>query len=268
MVKLSAPVARRLAIERVRRQLQARSWPRLQMMLLVALTGGSGLLISFGLLHAGLESMAVRYPLALAGAYLVFLLLVWLWLRTHAQDWVDGGWGDLASDVPLGGGSAPSPGAPSLPPLRSGGGGDFAGGGAHGGFDDLAASSTAVADESLGAPMKAAGEVAEAVGGGDEVGAVVLVVVLALGLALASLYVVYIAPVLFAEVLVDGALSYALLRHLRGHDPQHWLSSAVRRTVWPFVITAAVLCAVGAGFAAYAPGATSIGQVMHHSRAR
>jgi hypothetical protein len=91
-------------------------------------------------------------------------------------------------------------------------------------------------------------------------------VALAIGIALASLYVVYVAPILFAEVLVDGALSYALFRHLRGQDPQHWLSSTVRRTAVPFAATAVFLVAVGAAMAAYAPGAKSVGQVLQHAR--
>lgn len=39
-------------------------------------------------------------------------------------------------------------------------------------------------------------------------------IALAVGLALASLYVVCIAPMLFAAVLVDGALSHALFRRM------------------------------------------------------
>ncbi|TCO96867.1 hypothetical protein EV684_1284 [Rubrivivax gelatinosus] len=46
------------------------------MALLVALTGGFGLLASFTLLRLGLDSMALRYPLALAFAYLFFLFLI------------------------------------------------------------------------------------------------------------------------------------------------------------------------------------------------
>ena len=55
------------------------------MTLLVVLTGGAGLLASFVLLHLGVDSMAVRYPLAVTIAYAVFLLLLWLWLRTKAE---------------------------------------------------------------------------------------------------------------------------------------------------------------------------------------
>ena len=96
------------------------SFPRLQMMLLVALTGGFGLLASFTLLHLGVSSMALRYPLALAFAYAFFLFLIWLWLRTNAQDYLDAS--DLTDLLPEA--------TPSLGQMRSGGGGDFGGGGA------------------------------------------------------------------------------------------------------------------------------------------
>ena len=95
--------------------------------------------------------------------------------------------------------------------------------------------------------------------------AVVLAVGLVTGMVVAAFYLVYIAPVLLAEVLVDGALSYALFRHLRGLDPQHWLSSAVRRTVLPFAVTAVFLVAAGAAMTAYAPGAKSLGQVLERA---
>ena len=65
---------------------------------------------------------------------------------------------------------------------------------------------------------------------------------------------------------VDGALSYALFRHLRGQDPRHWLSSTLRHTALPFVATAVFLAAVGGAMAAYVPEATSVGQVIEHAR--
>jgi hypothetical protein len=84
----------------------------------------------------------------------------------------------------------------------------------------------------------------------------------------ASLYVIYIAPLLFAEVLVDGAISYALYRHLRGEDPHHWLVTAIRRSLLPFVATAVFMGIAGAGMGAYAPGALSIGEVVRHAPAK
>ncbi|CAN7535024.1 hypothetical protein LJR039_003682 [Pseudorhodoferax sp. LjRoot39] len=143
--------------------------------------------------------------------------------------------------------------------MQSGGGGDFGGGGASAAFDGPSAD---------GAPLGALGDAASAAAEGDELAVPLLAIALAVGLALASLYVVYIAPVLFAEVLVDGALSYALFRHLRGQDPAHWLASTVRRTVLPFAATAVFVALVGAAMAAYAPGAQSIGQVMAHAARR
>jgi hypothetical protein len=235
----------RLMTERLSRD----SFPRLQMALIVALTGGFGLLASFVLLQLGLGAMALRYPIALCCAYGFFLFLVWLWLRTNAADHLD--LLDFADALPPLTGRAPG--------LQSGGGGDFGGGGASAAFDGPSAD---------GAPMGRLGDAASAAAEGEELAVPLLAIALAIGLALASLYVVYIAPVLFAEVLVDGALSYALFRHLRGQDPAHWLSSTVRRTVLPFAGTAVFVALVGAAMAAYAPGAQSIGQVLAHAARR
>lgn len=75
------------------------------------------------------------------------------------------------------------------------------------------------------------GKAAESVGDADELAIPILVIVLAIGLAVASLYVVYIAPALFAELIVDGVLSYALFRHLRSEDSPLWVTSGYA-TLW------------------------------------
>ncbi|MES2940239.1 MAG: hypothetical protein V4864_21345 [Pseudomonadota bacterium] len=244
---------RSLAIQQIRDRLVRDSFPRMQMTLLVSLTGAAGLLASFSLLHLGLHSMAARYPLALCVAYLFFLVLVWLWLRTNAKDYLDVP--DLPSVFPVGGGSGFSPG------MQSGGGGDFGGGGASGDFEGAAAAWDSAADTS----GSAAGDALGAVAGSDDAAVPLVVIALVVGLALASLYIVYIAPILFAEVLVDSGLSYALLRRLRKHDEQSWLVSAFKRTAIPFAATALFLAVVGAAMAFYAPGAASIGQVMKYA---
>ncbi len=53
-------LTRSAAVIRLRHQLERESFPRLQMGLIVALTGAVGWLCSFGLLHAGVTGMAVR----------------------------------------------------------------------------------------------------------------------------------------------------------------------------------------------------------------
>lgn len=248
-------LTRSLAIIRVQRQLEQDAYPRLQMGLIVALTGASGWLLSALLLALGMDQMALRYPAALGGAYLVFLGLLWLWLGTQAQDY------DLLPDVvdmalPRGG-----QGCASDAPLTSGGSGDFAGGGASGHFDAPAA---LPADEP--GVLSAVGDAVGSVGDADEFAIPLLAIALAIGLAFASLYVVYLAPALFAELLFDGVLSYTLYRRLRHADSSHWLSTAFRRTVLPFALTAVFVALVGAGLAAYAPGAHTLGQALHAAR--
>ena len=241
------------AIQQAQRKLEAESYPRLQMTLIATLTGAFGLLSSFLLLRQGVESMAILYPTAVLSAYVMFLFLIWLWLRTNRDDYVDVP--DFSS--PSSSGSGCGSGAEVVAPIRSGGGGDFGGGGASARFDGVG---SPVDDcPSLGSDI---GDEVGAIAEADELAIPLLAVVMAVGLAFASLYVIYIAPALLAEVLVDGALSYALYRYVRGEDSEHWLPTAMRRTVLPFIATAIFLAAAGAGMAVYAPGARSIGEVV------
>mgnify|MGYP000909012363 CR=1 FL=1 len=243
---------RSMAVLRLRRTLERDFYPRIQMGFIVFLTGGIGLLISFALLQAGIENMAVRYPTSLAGAYLGFLLLLWLWIRVRADDIFD--LPNLADLMPDGKTSV------HLPQFKAGSGGDFGGGGASGTFDGPASYSIESAD-SLPSLGDAVGAAADA----EELAIPLLAVVLAAGLAFASLYVVYLAPVLFAELLVDGVLSYALYHRLRDTETSHWLMTALRRTIVPFVLTAIFLALVGIAMGAFAPGARSIGEVVRHA---
>ncbi|MFM6991447.1 MAG: hypothetical protein ACKOWD_09145, partial [Rhodoferax sp.] len=226
-----AQLARKSAIAKLANELLEKSWPRSQMMLIVALTGAVGGLASFILLKVGVLSMALRYPLAVAIAYVFFLFLIWLWLRTNAQDY--SGFPDVAGGTPSSGGSgtgrADIPGEHVSPAFESGGGGDFAGGGAQASFDapiDLV-SDTGGATGSWGEGL---GSVAEA----EDLAIPVVAIVLAVGLALASFHVVYIAPTLFAEILVDGVLSYAFYRHIGAESRDSWISISIRKTVLSF----------------------------------
>lgn len=258
-------------IARLMGRLNKDSYPRLQMSLLVALTGGAGLLASVLLLHAaGVEAMHFRYPLAVGCAYLVFLFLLWLWLHSKADDYLDG-----SIDIPDLSGTG-SPGVGGLPDIGGGGefggaGGEYGGGGASGNFvidDSLPAPSLSIGDSSGGSSLGEA--VGEVVGGADE-GAIPLAVALLIAalvavLLFATFYIVYLAPALFAELLVDGALSASLYRRMRGLQTRHWLASALHRTAVPFAVTAIGLALVGYALQAYAPEAHTLGEVLRHLR--
>ncbi len=255
-------------IRRLMRKLELEGHPSLQMFLLVSLTGLAGLLASFVMLQAGLGAMHLRYPLAVGCAWLAFLFLLWLWLRTQAEDWVD-----VPADfsLPSGGGDMPGHGDNTdRPPV--GGGGEFGGGGASADFsagDGLPAHDLLAVDVP---GVKAVGDtVGDVVGGADE-GAIPLAIALLIAtlvavLLLASLYVVYLAPALFAELLVDGALSASLYQRMRGLQSRHWLESAVRRSFLPFSVTAVGLAVIAYALHGYAPEAHSLGEVIQHFRA-
>ena len=214
-------------VEKTRDRLLRRGLPRFQMSVLLALTGATGFLASFGMLKLGVESMTLRYPVAVALAYGVFLLLLRLWLKLQRDGWgeaVDFGMDVLEnSDFAVSDAPHPMGGGASLA-RDSGSGLDFS-------FD-----------------LEGAGVLVLL--------AVLIVAVAALG---AALWVLWIAPGLLAEVLVDGLVLAALYRRLRRPQPTWWLTGAVRRTCVPALIVAVLLSGAGALLHQAVPGARSIG---------
>ncbi len=251
-MKLRADLSPRAkTVQRIAAHLRHRGFPRVQMVVVVALTGAFGLLASFLLLHLGVDSMAVRYPLALSVAYLFFLALIGMWLRAKSETYVDA--------LDLFGHSATHLPARSDASLE--GDHDVGGGEGTASFEPPSAD----AGGGLDAWTGSVGAVVEA----DELAiplvAIALATALAAGLVVSAAYVVYVAPVLFAEVLLDGVLSYALFHRLSASERSFWLTSAVRHTIVPFAATAAFLVVLGGVLSAYAPGATSVGQVLAHA---
>ena len=209
-------------VANIRERLLRFGFPRARMLLLVLLTGGSGLLASWLLLRAGLASMPLRYLLALCIAYAIFLLLV----RRFAEH------GDLDFDIP-----------------GSGSGNSHADGSGSGRVDAGAASAH---DHDAG--WLDGADAAEALP--------LLLVIAAIAIACASLWIVVSAPTLFAELLVDGALSATLYRRLRKLETRHWLDTAVRHTIGPFLVTAVVVVAFAFAAQHYRPHAHSLGEVF------
>lgn len=239
-------ITRAMAVQRMRARLLRDSFPRVQMFILVSLTGLAGFIASAAMLAAGIDTMAVRYTLAMGVAYIVFLLLLWLWLRTSAGDYLDA--------VPVegsGGGANAGDGASAF----AGGGGSFDGGGASAHVEFGSDAGDGAVDAIVDKPLAAVGEA-------DETAIPLVVILLALGIALSSLFVVWSAPILFAEILVDALLAAGLYRRLRVLAPRHWMLAALRRTIIPFVLTTATVAAAGWGMQAYAPEARSLGEVL------
>ena len=244
---MTAERLRQQQVSRARLRIEREGFPRVQMFFLVALTGGAGFLASFSLLHAGMEAMWLRYPAAVSIAYLVFLVLLWLWLRTRAEDY---------ADVPLPNQPGTSQ-ASAKEKVFSGKGGEADGGGASGSFE-LAGEDSTVIETAPDAVGEALGAAAQA----EEFSIPLIVIVLVVAATLSSLLVVYSAPLLFAELLVDGVLAASLYRRLRGLEQRHWLETALRRTFLPFLMTAIFAAAAGWSMAWYVPGANSIGKVL------
>jgi hypothetical protein len=106
------------------------------------------------------------------------------------------------------------------------------------------------------------GDAVEVVGAADAFAIPLAFVLFAAALLLSSLFVIYTAPTLLAEVLFDTLLAAGLYRRLKHIDRRYWLETAVRRTIWPFALTALCLAATGWAMAHYVPGADSIGDLL------
>ena len=233
---------------------------RLQMTLIVALTGAVGFFASLALLHAGLNSLWLRYPVAVAIAYIAFLSFLWCWLRMRADDFLD------RLDLPgpdFGPQSAGTEPVPLGKPFEPGGG-RSGGGGASGSLGDNSEGALFVAQNSSSSSSNGS-VVSDAAAAFDleELTIVVIAIVALIGATWAAFWIIWAAPGFFAELLLDAALVGGLYRRLRGIRGGHWLSTAVRRTVWRFAAVAALFSLAGAAMQVYSPGAKSIGQVLH-----
>jgi hypothetical protein len=241
------------------------------MSLILAATGAAGFVASFVMLHLGVWRMWVRYPLAVLFAYGVFIVLLRVWLFLHGRaargdvSDLDLHAADAATDIAL-----DSFGVAGARPDTFGGGGDFGGGGAGGGWGDAASAGLRQASPAYDAGCASAGG-----GGGggdwlpgldifdaDSEGCVLFLLALALIAAgvCASLYVVYAAPLLLAEILVEGVLLSGLYRGMKRARDGDWLGAALRRTWLPVLLTLVMFASAGYLLQRAAPRARSIGE--------
>jgi hypothetical protein len=234
-------------------------WPRLQIMIILGLTGVATFLTSAVLLRLGVTQMVVRYPVAIAAAYGVFIMLIgfWLWLQRNDTDmldvagevldhtdWVgDGRVSSTGGSVNLAGMSAPPVSGDSVnlsgmstPPVPSGSGGGPS-------FDIVGI------DVDLD----------------DAIWVVLAIVVLIAGL-LAILYIVYIAPILLTEVLVDGLLAAGLYKTVKGVEGRYWMTTVLRKTAIPAILALIFFSIAGFCVQKIEPKASSIGDAWRLMR--
>jgi len=266
-----------LNAKQVEKRLLATSFPRLHMMLILALAAVGTFLCSAMLVRCGLESMGVRYALAVVGGYLSFLSFVRVWIAYQTRNWRFGrATQDLpekrrfdtdtpnASDVLDVAGRLDMPDLSALGDLGnlgsatgnafSGGGGAFGGGGASGSFD-----------VDLGSSDSGASDALEAVGGADDALPIIIAVIALLGGVVALGFVVYSSPVLFAEVLLDVAVLGAVYKKNQRHQRSHWAAGVLGRTYKPMLVLTVLASIFGFAMQSTAPHAMTLGAVLEAS---
>jgi hypothetical protein len=235
---------------------------RWHMTLIIAVSFLAGLITTKFLLMVGNSPMLVRYPLALLIAYLVFLCGVWMWMqytgyaryfrKKHRDEYND--WNiDLPNFMPDS--AAKTDFVPSH-------GGEFGGGGASGSWDAPSLES------SSGDNLDIVGGAAEALGGAEEGGCFIAILVL-IGLTIlavifgAGVYFIYEAPIILTEVAFEALLAGGLVhvsKRMR-HDAS-WSGSVINVT-WPafaFVLIGSILFAFTV--ARYVPEAKTFSEVI------
>ena len=241
MTDLSADAAgyqsRDEALWQVEREMRRRGSPRVVMAWILAATGAVGFLFSYGMLHWGVDRMAVRYPAAVLLAYGVFLFMLRAWADTREPARRRSLLERIDVDLPNSGGSSHSAAAGHSPAAHPTSGAK--GGGLGGGLSlDL--------DDGL------------------------FLLIAAVGLAsvlISAVWVLWITPSLFAEVALDAALVTGLYRRVRPSEQRWWVRSAVAYTWAPLLLAMLMLSVCGCAMQALAPDARSIGGVweaVHH----
>lgn len=221
----------------VRADLQQRRWLRVHAFLLGSLCFLACWAISAALMRAGVGSLALRWSVALAGAYVVFLGLLWLWCRWLLSR------GEADGELPL-------DDALELIPSRRGGGGGVECG-----------------DSGLEAGDLTEGTL-ELAGSADDglVVAVPLAIVLGIAVLIASALSVAVFGLFGVEVLLGvaveiafasagGALAFRARR-------EGWLLHAAGRSWRPMLILLVLVVVLGGVIDRWMPQAGSLPQAV------
>lgn len=233
---------------RVRDFIVRRYSPRIHMSLILSACGFASMVTSWTLLHVGVHSMLVRYPVAMGMAYGTFLFGVWAWLLATGIGGVRESLARRASgfDAPSGGSSSGSSGG-STGDVSGGGesfsgkGGTFDGGGANASWGEPP--SSAPANSSVVQASSGSGSSGSKPGGGigldidgDGLVLLILAAILALVILCTSGYLIWSAPDVLTEAAFGAALTGTLHGATRANASGGWVSGVVRKTWWPFAL--------------------------------
>ena len=226
---------RRALVAKLADQLSRDTAPRLQLLAIMLMAGGAAFLSSGLLLWSPAEafdSMALRYPAAALCGYGVFVALIRVWIALHRP--ADGPHSEF-DPVDL------LDGADLIPSSR----------GRSGEWSSRSDLSSSRPRSSWGIDLDL----------DDGVWLVVAGLCAAAGLA-AIAYVVYMAPVLLAEVALDAAIVSVLYRRLKRDEQGYWLTTVLRHTWAPALVLVVFACLTGVALQQVAPEAQSIGPVF------
>lgn len=252
---------RERAVERLRETLLREDSPRAAMSLAVGLAGVVALCVSAVLLSVGFEAMATRYLVATLAAYGCFLLLVRGWValylrgRSHHVDPVDAvDVIDVSDDYALSRSHAD----------HDVDGGQFGGGGAGGSFEMDGDAAPVIVPGSSAVGNATSEGASGLLGSAAEEAWPLFVVVGAVIAAIAGVgFIVWTAPALLAELVLDALILGGVARGLRHVEPEHWTVGIVRRTWIPALSLVVVVTIAGWALDVAAPEASSIGPAVH-----
>ncbi len=220
---------------------------RVHMSLILSACGLTGMISSWTMLHMGVHSMLVRYPVAIVLAYGTFLLGVWIWLR--------------ATNL---GGMRDGPSASRK--LKDGGGLD--GGGANAAWAEGQPTAAVVAgppSQSASASSRGGSRSSSSFGldiDGDGLVLLLLAALLVLVIFLCSGYLIWTAPDVLTEAAFGAALTGTLSRPSAAHAADGWIAGVLRKTWWPFALVMVASLAFAGWSVTHYPQAATFKQAI------
>jgi len=218
---------RKHAVTRIARYLRERGHPRLLLFGTLVMTGIVGALASFSMLHTGVYKMSIRYQIAATFGYLAFLISLRAW-RDHIIHQPHIAF-EIRKIV-----DEPSTDAAADPDHEEKDSGDQK-------------------EPIVGMDL------VEAIPVFDDAPIIISVIVILLGLIG---MVISTAPMLLAEVLLDGLIMAGIYNRLKKAGTDDLLDTAFRATWLKAIIVVLALLIIGVLFEAISPSARSIGEVV------